>query len=256
MAEFSLGTAALGTEVSLDGLRSGMAKAEKEAKDRFSAIGESVNNAFNTVITRGALGAAAAVGAAAAGIFRGIQSNIQFEKFEAQFATLLGSTAAAQKQIAALSTFAAKTPFELPGVITAQKNLLVLGGAAAATQENLTLVGNAAAAAGQPIEEVSFWISRAYSAMQNGQPFGESAMRLQEMGILGGEARVMLEELQKEGAKGPELWAKFASSINAPTDAMDKLGKTWEGLTSTLTDNIDSILRTLTAPLFEAGSMR
>lgn len=179
-----------------------------------------------------------------------VGGNAQFETYEASFATLMGSVDGAKAKIAELGTFAATTPFELPEVVQGAKNLLTFGGAALNTQENITLVGNAAAATGQKFNEVSFWVGRAYSMIQAGKPFGEAAMRLQEMGILSAGARAKLESLQETGASGAKVWAEFQGSITAPIDAMDKLGATFEGLKSTAVDNLGALGREAGAPLF------
>lgn len=72
----------------------------------------------------------------------------------------------------------------------------MFGGAALNTKENLAIVGNAAAATGQNIGDVSFWFARAYSAIQNGQPFGEAAQNLQQMGVMLGDTVVKLNALK------------------------------------------------------------
>lgn len=247
-AEFSLGTAQLGTEVNLEGLEDGLDKAHGMADNGGQGIGSILGSGMKA----GLVAAGGLLLGAIGGIIKGVSSNADFEMFEAQFASLMGSTDAAKAKIQELSQFAATTPFELPDVIKASKMLLTFGGAALNTEENLTMVGNAAAAAGQPVDQVAFWVGRAYNAIQNGQPFGEAAAELQTMGVMSGDARLALEKLQKEGATGPEVWAAFQKGLTAPSDAMEKLGKTWTGLMSTLSDVIDGMLRTITAPIFDA----
>lgn len=247
MAEYSLGMAALGTEVDLDGLREGLDEGRQVAEQGGSAIGAALGGAINAAM----IGIGATVVAALGGIVKGVQSNMQFEAFEAQFASLLGDTQAAKDKIEELADFAATTPFELPGVIQASKMLLTFGGTALNTADNMQIVGNAAAAMGQPIDQVAFWFGRAYSAINAGQPFGEAAAELQNMGILSGDARLYLEELQKTGASNAEVWTAFQENLQAPTDAMDKLGKTAQGLQSTFSDTLDAALRTIGAPFFD-----
>jgi hypothetical protein len=160
-----------------------------------------------------------------------IAGSAEFEGYEARFASLMGSTDAAKAKIQELSTFASTTPFELPDVIKASQSLQVFGGAALNTKENLAVVGNAAAATGQNIGDVSFWFARAYSAIQNGQPFGEAAQNLQQMGVMSGDAVVKLNALKESGASNQQMLAALAGSLNAPVDAMTKMGTTWTGLT-------------------------
>ena len=113
-----------------------------------------------------------------------VAANAQFETFGVQFETLLGSAGAAQARLEELARFGVETPFELPQIVEASRTLQTFGGTALATGENLKLVGDLAAGVNQPFQSVAFWIGRMYDALENGQPFGEAAMRLQEMGIL------------------------------------------------------------------------
>jgi chromosome segregation ATPase len=180
-----------------------------------------------------------------------IGGNAAMEEYRTRWETLLGSMSAAEIKIGELRDFAAKTPFEMPEILTAAQNLRTLGGVSADTQENLTLVGNAAAATGAAVEEASFWIARAYQGMDSGRPWGEAALRLQELGILGGEARTEIEALTKSGASGAEVWQLFTERINAPAGAMDKLGQTFNGLASTAKDSAAQILEALGADSFD-----
>jgi hypothetical protein len=130
--------------------------------------------------------------------------------------------------------------------------MLTLGGAALDTEKNLLMVGDAAAATGAPIGEVAMWVGRAYNAIQSGRPWGEAAMRLQELGVIGGDARTALEELAKTGAEGPEVWAAFQKSLGKFGGAMELQANTWEGLISTIKDNVKMALGGAFKPLFDA----
>lgn len=249
----SLGEAILFFKADKSDLDRGFRSAEQDAQGFVSRVGGVLSTGLKAAFATAAVGGAAAMG----GIMKGIASNAQFEDFQTRFESIYGTiegiqdpVASAKAHIQDLSTFAATTPFELPQVTKASQLLLTFGGVALDTEENLTRVGNAAAASGQSIDEVAFWYGRAYNAIQAGQPFGEAAMRLQEMGILGGDARLQIEALQQSGASSGEVWSAFADGLNAPNDAMEKLGKTWNGLMSTMGDTIDMSLRNATAPLF------
>jgi hypothetical protein len=182
-----------------------------------------------------------------------IGGNAQFETYQTQFASLLHSTDQAQTLISNLARFAAVTPFELPGVIQASKNLLTFGGTTLNTMDNLTLFGNAAAATSNDFGEVTFWAGRAYAAIQAGKPFGEASARLMEMGIMTSQASQKLEALQKAKAPPADLWKAFTEGLQAPSDAMDKLSQTWSGLISTLHDTLAGLGRTIGAPIFAAA---
>jgi hypothetical protein len=181
-----------------------------------------------------------------------VETNKQFETFTVQFTTLLGSTSEAQKRIDELAKFGVATPFELDEIVEGNRLLQTFGDTALATGENLRRVGDSAAAVNASFQEVSFWTGRLYSSMMAGRPFGEASARLQELGILSGEARTKLEDMQKSGAKGSEIWAAYAEMIDTKfTGAMDKLSKTLQGVMSNLADFQQMLLREGGEELFE-----
>lgn len=181
-----------------------------------------------------------------------VMANAQFETYTAQFETLLGSTEAAQERMEELARFGVETPFELPGIVEASRILEVFGGETLATGDNLRMVGDIATGVNLPFEDVAFWIGRMFDAMQSGRPFGEASARLQEMGALSGEARSEIEKLTKAGASGAELWAKFNELVGTRfAGNMDRLSKTFQGVTSNLADFRDNLMRIGGEPLFE-----
>lgn len=78
-----------------------------------------------------AKGMGLAIGAVAAGLGvlakNALQYNSSMEQYQTSFATMLGSTEAAEKKVAELKEFAAKTPFEMTDLADATKTLLGFG---------------------------------------------------------------------------------------------------------------------------------
>lgn len=180
-----------------------------------------------------------------------INMNASLEQSTMMFTTLMGDADLAKEHVAGLFDFAASTPFETGPVIEASKHLQIFGGAALNTEENLTLVGDAAAAVGAPIDEVGFWVGRLYSNLQAGQPFGEAAARLQELGIMAPETRTKLEEMQKTGEDGAVVWGEFQNSLGSFTGAMELQSQSWTGLTSTIKDQLGLLTAEALQPFFE-----
>lgn len=192
------------------------------------------------------------LGAAFSTVREGIVGmNAALETATLQFQTLLGDAGKAREHVQGLFRFAAETPFETGPIIEASRLLLTFGGAALATEENLRLVGDAAAATSQGINDVAFWVGRAYSMIQAGKPFGEAAMRLQEMGVLSASARARLEDLQASGASAAEVWAAMREELSRFNGAMRLQAGTWAGLTSTIKDNLSLLSATAFRPLFD-----
>ena len=198
------------------------------------------------------LGAGVAAGFGLA-IKSAFEMNSTLETTELQFETLMGSADAAQKHVAGLFEFAKKTPFETGPIIEASKMMRTFGGDLLDTTGNLNLVGDAAAATGAPIDELGFWVGRLYSNLQGGQPFGEAAMRLQELAVLSPQARQEMEALQKAGGTAAEVFTVFQGDLGKFTGAMEKQAGTWQGLTSTIKDSLQLALAEGFEPFFEGA---
>jgi len=166
-----------------------------------------------------------------------LKQAFEFERYETQFKILLGNLEDARAHIKDLQEFSARTPFQFGDIAQASRQLLVFSDGVMGGRASLELLGDAAAVSGRQIQEVSFWVGRAYSAIASGRPFGEAAMRLQEMGILSGSARGEIEDLSKAGASNAQIWAVLSREMEKAKGGMDELSETGEGLTSTLKDN-------------------
>lgn len=173
-----------------------------------------------------------------------VEANKQFEGFRTQFTTLLKSADKANERIAELAEFGVKTPYELPEIVQADKLLQTFGGTAIATGKSLKLIGDAAAAVDTPFQNVAFWFGRMYSSMQAGRPFGEASARLQELGILSGDVRNKLEDMQKSGKSGADMWEYFSGVLDKNfSGAMERLSHTLKGVQSNLSDLQGMLLR-------------
>ena len=232
--------------------------ARDEASKTISGIRGALGGLGSAVGTVAKVGTAAflGVGAAAVGGFgmalrSSIGMNAQLEQSTMMFTTLMGDADKATEHVKGLFDFAAATPFETGEIIEASKHLQVFGGEALNTQENLTLIGDAAAAVGAPFDEVAFWTGRMYSAIQGGQPFGEAAMRLQELGLMTPEVRLAMEGMQEAGADASAVWGTFAGDMGRFNGAMEMQSQSWTGLTSTIKDNINMLMAEALRPFFE-----
>jgi phage-related protein len=226
------------------------ADTEKQMTGTLGRIGQVAAGVFAGILGAAVVGKV--VGGFKSIVSSGIEMNASLETSTLMFTTLMGNADVAQQHVKGLFDFAAKTPFETGPIITASKHLQVFGGAALNTQESLTLVGDAAAAVGQPIDEVAFWVGRAYSMIQGGKPFGEAAMRLQEMGVMSPQVREEMEKLQASGATATEVWAAMERQLGTFGGAMIMQATSWKGLTSTMMDVFKMTAGEVTGPLFDA----
>lgn len=180
---------------------------------------------------------------AARHLWSAIEEAMKFETAEKQFAILMGSMDKAKDHMKDLADFAALTPFEFNDIAKASSTLMVFSQNALGSKEDLEMFGDASMVAGEKLSETSFWIGRLYAALKGGQPFGEAAMRLQEMKILGSETRTQMENLTSEAGHSADAWNVFTSSLEKFKGAMIEGAKTGDGLTSTVKDNWTTVIR-------------
>lgn len=219
---------------------------------RFGALGSAGSALFSGVFMGVGITASMAVAQAVSTIPSAvIGMNASLEKSTLQFETLFRDADKARDHVRMLFEFAKTTPFETGPVIEASRMLQTFGGDALNTSKNLTMIGDAAAGASVDINHVSFWVGRAYAAIQGGQPFGEARMRLQELALLSPKAAQEMERLQKAGASASEVWAVMEGELGRFGGAMEKQADTWEGLTSTMSDTINLTLADAFKPFFE-----
>ncbi len=183
-----------------------------------------------------------------------IQMNASLQTTTLQFGTLMKDSTRAEEHVKSLFEFAKKTPFETGPIIEASKHLQVFGGNALNTKANLTLLGNASAATNAPIDKLGFWVGRLYSQLQAGKPFGESAMRLQELAVLTPKARNEMEALKIAGGSATDVFAIFQKEMGNFDGAMIKQAGTWAGLTSSITDSVNMMLADVFKPFFTVAS--
>jgi phage tail tape-measure protein len=173
-----------------------------------------------------------------------ISANSNMETFNLQFETLLGSSEEAKKRMEELAKFAAATPFELDGIAKASKLLQTYGGTALAVGDNLKMVGDAAAVAGVGIEDLAFWVGRAYAGLSNNESIGEALNRFTEMAVVGAKAKREINALIEQG-DGMGAWKVLQEELNKSAGAMEKLSNSWVGVVSTIKDQFAEINRAI-----------
>lgn len=252
-----------GNPVSWSGIASGIDGAKNSAAGMDKSFASLANTtqqlqrvSSSTIETLGKLtGAAIAMNTLKAGFTGATDAvfgmNNTLEKSERSFAVLMGDSDRARKHVADLFEIAKTTPFETQPIIDMSRMLQTMGGDALNTKENILLFGDAAAATNAPLERLSMHMPRLYSAIKNGQPFGEAARELQQMAVLSGEARLKMEAMQKSGKSGNEIWAYYESELKKFSGSMEGMSKTWDGVTSTFSDTVNILSATAFKPFFE-----
>lgn len=193
-------------------------------------------------------------------LFEGmVGGNAAFEQYQVQFAVLLGSTEAAQTRMAELAAFGAQTPFELPGVVEADRILQGFGLHSAEAAESFgfsgeqirTIAGDVASGTGSSFQEMATLLGKFSSGAT-----GEAISRMQELGIT---TRSELADMGLEFSNSGQLLSPLPDAMNTVLGVMQgKYGgmmeaqsTTFTGMMSNLEDWKAGTLRSLGEPIFE-----
>lgn len=160
----------------IDGLRKEIDSVQKILKQKFGSKGLGISESSLEVL--GGLGLAiAGIGAAS------VKAAADMEQTRKAFTTLLKDATLAKDFLAELETFAANTPFELPGLLQASKKMLAFGFTANQVIPILTAVGDSAAALGMGQEGIDR-LTIAIGQMQaKGKVSAEEMLQLAEAGV-------------------------------------------------------------------------
>lgn len=125
------------------------------ASNKLKQVGGSMNDLAGNMQTVGAVGLA--VGGATALLTKGfIEQAGQMEQNEIAFATMLGSATKAKTLLEEMQMFAAATPFAMPDIVNAGKQLLAFGFAQKEVIGTTEMLGNVAAGLNIPIGDIIY----------------------------------------------------------------------------------------------------
>lgn len=191
-----------------------------------------------------------------------VSSNAAMEQTKIAFTTLLGSSQAAGSYLQTLWNFAAKTPFQFPTLANASQQLLAFGYKAKDTVPMLTTLGDALSAMGRTdagsLQEIVSIFGQMNAA---GKVNAMDMMRLTYLGIpgwklLADSMHLSVTQVQELSKKGkllsseaiPELLAGLHQTFGG---AMANQALTFNGLLTTVKDNLQAAWRTVSGPLFD-----
>jgi tape measure domain-containing protein len=227
------------------------------ARDRASATFDKVGNSTEkmghkfsamkvTAVTSVAVAGAALVGFGVSAVKAGVQTAASMEQANIAFTSLLGSGAKSQLFLDKLSKFAAATPFELPGLIDASRQLIGVGQSADSVIPTLTAFGDASGALGLSQDNFNHIMMATTQAMSAGTLHAGDLLQMTEAGLpvwkLMSEAfGKPVSELKKLSEQGKLLTKDVMPKLQAQMEkdyggSMAKQSQTLTGLWSTLMD--------------------
>jgi tape measure domain-containing protein len=220
----------------------------KSAQSRMSSVSNSVfagvAAGMTTALVSAAASATQAIGQVGASI---LKVGADAEKSKVFFTTFLGSAEKASAVLKDITKFAAETPFELPEVEKAAKQLLAFGFTAEQLKPTLTAVGNIAAGTGTNFSELADIIGKAKTqgrlyAEDINQLTGRGIPIIQALAKQYGVAESEVKKLVEQGKVGfPELEKALVSMTSEGgrfEGLMAKLAQTTGGKFTNLSDRI------------------
>ena len=152
----------------------------KEAASRFDKL----NNAANAIAGLQLGGAVAGIVSSIAGMgVASVQAAAQMRQYEIAFQTMLKSAEAGTQMLRDLQQFAAETPFDVPGVVSAGQQLMAFGFQAKEIVPMLTSLGDAASGLGLGTEGVSRLAYALGQMRTSGKLNAQDMMQLTSAGV-------------------------------------------------------------------------
>lgn len=233
---------------------------EKTQKTIDSAAKSSSGSSLFSNIATGA-GVAGLLTATGSLIKSAAKAGMEYEKLFTSFEVFLGSASKATQVLAQLTQFSVVTPFEPEQVNQAGKALLAFGFSAEQLIPTLSMVGDVAAATGKDFNELAVIYGKARTA---GTLYAEDINQLTEAGVpiiqeLSKVMKVNEGQIKKLGSEGKIHFAELEKAFASMTSEggrffgmMDKQSKTTAGLLSTLSGNVDLIMKAFGTGLNES----
>lgn len=193
MSAMSAGTAWVAVKPDLKGFSRDLGSGLKSAASGLGSFGADMTRKVTLPI----------LAAAGAGATMGIKTAAGLEQSELAFKTFYGSAEAAEAVMKDISDFAAKTPFDLPGLTSASMKLAAVGVEADRLIPIMSGVGDAVSGVGGSAEA----IDRVTFAMQQ----------------VIGQGRAMTQDINQIANTGIPIWGELAAQMGVSTEEIRDL---------------------------------
>ena len=213
------------------------------AADKWTLVKGLIADTIGPMAILAAAGSAfvkASAGAAlnAARMQQALQASDGAARLQKDFEHLLGSAAAAQKQVEMLAKVASSGAFTFDSLAQASKNLQVLTNGALNTEQALRKIQDSAAATGAPVDAMAASVSDLYNALNSGavsgskfaEGVGGAASQLQRMGAISAATVAQVTGLAESGASVSSTWQVVEADLARAAGAASELGGTIAGL--------------------------
>lgn len=189
-----------------------------------------------------------------------IAGNATMEDYGTQFEVLTGSAENAANMMNNLKVMAAKTPFEFTDLAKGTQTLLAFGVAQKDIIPDLQMLGDISGGNVNKLNSLSLVFGQVAS---QGKMMGGDLLQMINAGfnplkVISDKTGQSMGELRSEMSKGKITYDMVKDAMETATSTggqfagmMDKQSQTFDGLTSTMSDDINSLKRTAMQPIFE-----
>lgn len=182
-----------------------MGSLEKDLKSleaKLNGVGQNGQQTGSSLATMGKLIAGAGITGAVIGLGKAaLSAAAQMEQNRVAFTTMLGSADKANKLLQEMTDFAASTPFELPEIVTAGKQMLAFGFGANEVIDNLRMLGDVSAGLSVPVGDMVYLFGQIKT---QGRAMTQDLMQFANRGV------PIFDELSKSMGIGKEEVKKYA----------------------------------------------
>lgn len=197
--------------------------------------------------------------------FKGIQLSSDMEQLEVSFKVLTGSAATAEKTLSDLTRFAAETPFQMPEIVNAAKQMLGFGETAENIVPTMKKLGDVASGLNIPIGDLTYLFGtlksqgRAFTVDIN--QFASRGIPIwDELGKMFGKTNTQVRAMVEAGKVGFKDVEKAFTNMTGQGgkffNMMEEQSQTLSGLYSTLKDNVEGSLRRIGKTLIEKLNLK
>lgn len=188
----------------------------------------------------------------------GIDFNAKMETYQTAFTTLLGSAEEADRVMTQIREDAAKTPFDVDSLTSANQALVAAGVDADAARDDVLNLANAIAATGGGSAELSRMATNLQGIRNTGKATAQDIRQFASAGIniyglLADAMGVTTEEAANMEVSYEDLTKAFAMAAEEGgvyAGALEKQSETFTGRLSTIKDNATQLAGALTEDLF------
>ena len=190
----------------------------------------------------------------------GLEFNRQMENYQLAFENLLGSAEAANDALDAIKSDAASTPFDVAGLVSANRLLISTGQSAEEARQVITALGNAVSASGGGNDELQRMAANLQQIANVGKATAVDVRQFAYAGIdiyglLADYTGLAKDEVQ-DLTVSYDLLVDALEAASAEggryAGAMEAYSQTLQGRMDTLADNATQLAGAITETLFDA----